>query len=49
MQMGGRTMKGFIRVAPEGYRTEASLRKWLERGLDFASTLPRTASRRRKS
>ena len=26
MKMGGRTMAGFIRVAPEGYRTEAALR-----------------------
>jgi TfoX/Sxy family transcriptional regulator of competence genes len=49
MQMGGRTMKGFIRVGPEGYRTEAGLRKWIERGLDFTATLPRTPSRRRKS
>ena len=31
--MRGRMMKGFVRVAPEGYRTEAALKKWVERGL----------------
>jgi TfoX/Sxy family transcriptional regulator of competence genes len=34
MEMGARTMKGFVRVAPDGYRTEAALTKWLDRGLD---------------
>jgi hypothetical protein len=33
MEMGGRTMMGFVRVAPEGYRTDAALRKWVERGV----------------
>jgi TfoX N-terminal domain len=47
MQMGGRTMAGFVRIAPEGYRTEAALRKWIERGLGFVDTLPRTASRKK--
>jgi TfoX/Sxy family transcriptional regulator of competence genes len=40
MEMGGRTMKGFVRVAPEGYRTERALRKWIGRGLDFVATMP---------
>jgi TfoX/Sxy family transcriptional regulator of competence genes len=33
MKLGGRTMKGFVRVAPEGVRTAAALAKWLERGI----------------
>ena len=33
MQLGGRTMSGFVRVAPAGFRTEAALAKWLERGI----------------
>jgi TfoX/Sxy family transcriptional regulator of competence genes len=33
MQLGKRTMRGFVRVAPGAYRTSASLRKWLERGI----------------
>jgi hypothetical protein len=40
--IGGRRMTGFIRVTPEGYRTEASLKKWIERGLAAAATRPAT-------
>jgi TfoX N-terminal domain len=39
MEMGGRTMTGFVRVTPAGYRTDAALRKWVERSLDFVATL----------
>jgi TfoX/Sxy family transcriptional regulator of competence genes len=38
--IGGRRMTGFIRVAPEGYRTEPSLKKWVERGLAAAAARP---------
>ena len=38
--MAGRTMGGFVRVMPEGYRTAASLRKWVKRALDHVATLP---------
>ena len=31
--IGGRRMTGFLRVRPEGYRTDANLKKWIERGL----------------
>ena len=49
MKMAGRSMAGFVRVMPEGYRTAASLRKWVKRGLDFVATLPpkKAASRNR--
>jgi hypothetical protein len=40
MGMRGRTMTGFVRVAPEGYRTDAGLKKWVERGVDFVVTMP---------
>jgi TfoX/Sxy family transcriptional regulator of competence genes len=36
--MRGRRMTGFVRVAMEGYRTDAALRKWVERGLAAAAT-----------
>jgi len=49
IEMRGRTMTGFVRVAPEAYRDEASLRTWLQRGLDFVATLPTDASARRES
>jgi len=40
MKMAGRLVKGFVRVMPEGYRTAAQLRKWVERGVDHVATLP---------
>jgi hypothetical protein len=40
VEMRGRTMTGFVRVAPEGYRTEASLRKWVMRGVEFLASRP---------
>jgi TfoX/Sxy family transcriptional regulator of competence genes len=40
MEMRGRTMAGFLRIAPEGYRTEAGLKKWVKRGVDFVATMP---------
>ncbi|MEQ9497057.1 MAG: TfoX/Sxy family protein [Deltaproteobacteria bacterium] len=40
MVLRGRTMRGFVRVAREGYRTRAALAAWLDRGV--------TASRSKK-
>jgi hypothetical protein len=40
MIMRGRPGRGFVRVAAEGYRTPAALKKWVQRGLDFVATLP---------
>ena len=34
MEMRGRTMTGFVRVAPDGYRTDAALKQWIERGIE---------------
>lgn len=36
----GRPMKGWIVVQPEGLVDEASLAKWINEGVQFASTLP---------
>lgn len=33
MIMGRRKVKSYVRVMPEGYRSHASLRKWVERGV----------------
>ena len=46
MKMGARTMSGFARVQPEGYATEAALRKWVRRGLDAVASLPAKKSRK---
>jgi|SRR5262249_21947378 len=40
VKMGARTMSGFARVQPEGYATDAALRKWVQRGLDAVASLP---------
>jgi hypothetical protein len=34
-------MIGFVCIAPEGYHTEASLKAWLDRALDFVATIRR--------
>jgi TfoX/Sxy family transcriptional regulator of competence genes len=39
MVFGKRPLAGFVLVDPAGFRTEASLRKWIQRGLDFATSL----------
>lgn len=40
MDFTGRHMKGFIYVDSEGYKTDKSLKKWINKGLDFAKSLP---------
>jgi hypothetical protein len=45
--MRGRTMTGFVRVDPEGYRTRAALAKWIERGV-AAARVAKTKKPRKK-
>ena len=40
VQMRGRSMRGWLRVPPEGLRTERDLAQWVGRGLAYARTLP---------
>jgi len=37
----GRPMKGWILVEPDGIETDAQLSQWVERSLEFVSTLPK--------
>ena len=39
MDFTGRPMKGYVFVAPDGCRTEASVAAWVERGAAFVATL----------
>jgi TfoX/Sxy family transcriptional regulator of competence genes len=39
MEMGGRTMDGWITVAPDGVRTKRELAAWVKRAVAFAKTL----------
>jgi len=50
VEMRGRTMTGFVRVAPEGYRTEEALTAWVKRGIDaVGARLEKSPRRRGKS
>src|SRR5579862_7210887 len=50
MQMGGRTMEGWITVAPDGLATKRELAAWVKRSLTFVRTLgPKQRPRRRGS
>jgi hypothetical protein len=40
MEIGGRALKGFVLVEPAGYRTAATLKRWVGRGLTYVATLP---------
>jgi TfoX/Sxy family transcriptional regulator of competence genes len=39
-EMGGRTSRGFVLVAPEATADEADLAGWVDAGADFAASLP---------
>jgi TfoX/Sxy family transcriptional regulator of competence genes len=36
----GKVMKGWLLVAPQGCASESDLRAWVQKGVDFALTLP---------
>ncbi len=40
MEFAGRTLAGFVLIDPEGFRTDAALTAWVQRGIDFVATLP---------
>ena len=45
MEMRGRQMQGWLRVAPEDLRAEDELATWVERGTAYARSLPAKPSR----
>ena len=40
MQLGARTLSGFVCVDPAGFAADDVLASWVQRGLDFVSGLP---------
>jgi TfoX N-terminal domain len=40
MEMGGRRMRGWLRVGPEDLRSERELARWVELGTAYARSLP---------
>ena len=41
MIMGKRTMSGFVRVAPAGFKTAAALRAWIDTGVAAGAARPK--------
>lgn len=39
-EMRGKAMTGWLRVEPEGVETKDQLERWVERGVEFARSLP---------
>ena len=39
-EMGGRPMKGWLLVGPDGHAEDGDLRRWVGRGVSYASSLP---------
>jgi TfoX/Sxy family transcriptional regulator of competence genes len=54
MEFAGRPLAGFVLIDPKGFRTDAALTAWVERGIEFVATLstkeptPATLGRRRR-
>jgi hypothetical protein len=40
MEMGGRSMAGWLRVDSDAVRTKKQLATWVDRGVGFARSLP---------
>jgi len=46
MEMRGREMRGWLRVADASVRTDPALSEWVRRGVEYAGTLPPKKGRR---
>ena len=46
MDFTGKPLTGFVYVAPPRFRSKQALSKWVGRGVEFASTLPRQGTKR---
>ena len=45
MDFTGKPMKGYVLVEPNGVASDAALEFWVNKGLEFASSLPEKASK----
>ena len=48
MVMGGRSMQGWLRVAPDQLVTEGQLEAWVRRGAEYARSLPAKQPKRQR-
>jgi TfoX/Sxy family transcriptional regulator of competence genes len=49
MDFTGRPIKGFVYVDSKGWSNDATLKKWLDMGIDYASSLPKKATKQKKA
>ncbi len=49
LEFAGRRPMGFVLIDPMGYQTNTALAAWIQRGLDFISTIPIKTAAARKS
>lgn len=49
MDFTGRPIKGFVFVDPKGWSKDATLQKWLDMGIGYASSLPKKAAMQKKA
>ena len=49
MNFTGRTMKGYIQVEPAGFRTDASLKTWIDLAAAHVSSLPAKKPKKAKA
>ena len=49
MDFTGRPIKGFVYVDQEGWSKDVTLKKWLDMGIGYASSLPKKAAKQRKA
>ena len=47
MIMAGRRVTTFVRVMPDGYKSPAALKKWVQRGVDAVAAIKTKPSRRK--
>lgn len=49
MDFTGRPLAGMVYVDPAGYRSDAALARWVQRGVEFVSTLQAKKSTRKRT
>ncbi len=41
MNLTGKPLTGLVFINPDGYKNKSSLKQWINKGLDFTTTLPK--------
>lgn len=49
MDFTGKPLRGFVYVGSAGLKTSASLKSWVDRGVDYVISLPPKSAKKRRS